>query len=46
MATVAEGQDVRVVIVRRSRPIEAVEADIEGTAVIDAAKTRSRIPDG
>ena len=42
----AEVHVVRFVIARRSRPIEAVVADIVQTAVVGAAITRSRIPDG
>ena len=45
VAIVVEVQVVRVVIVRRSRPIVAVAADIAETATIAAAITRSRIPD-
>ena len=45
-AIVAEAQEVRVVIVRRSRPIAAAEADIVETASAAAAITRSRIPYG
>ena len=43
---VFEGQAVRVVIVRRSRPIRAELADIVETAKAAFAKTRRRIPDG
>ena len=46
VATVAEVQVVGVVIARRSRPIAAVVADTADTAVIEAATTRSRVPDG
>ena len=42
VAIVVEFQVVRVVIVRRSRPIVAVVADIVETAVIVVAITRSR----
>ena len=44
-AIVVEAQPVRVVIVRRSRPIAAVVADIVETAIVAAATTRSRLPD-
>ena len=40
-----EVQIVRDVIVRRSRPIVAVVADIVQTADVAVAITRSRIPD-
>ena len=43
-AIVAEVQAVRVVTVRRSRPIVTAVADIAETANA-VAKTRSRIPD-
>ena len=42
----AEVQIERVVTVRRSRPIEAVAADIVETANVAVAITRSRVPDG
>ena len=45
-ATAAEVQVVRAAIVRRSRPIDAVVADIDETAIAVAAITRSRVPDG
>ena len=44
-AIVVEVQVVREVAVRRSRPKEAVVADIVETAIDAAAPTRSRIPD-
>ena len=43
-AIFVEVQVVRFVTVRRSRPTEAVEADIEETAIAVVARTRSRIP--
>ena len=45
VAIVVEAQVVRAAIARRSRPIVAVVADTVETEV-DAAITRSRIPDG
>ena len=45
-AIVVEAQPVRVVIVRRSRPIAAAVADKVETAIVVVAITRSRIPDG
>lgn len=45
VAKVVEGQEVRDVIVRRSRPTVAEVADIAQTAVEVVARTRSRIPD-
>ena len=42
VAIVVEVQVVRVVIVRRSRPIVAVVADIVETAIVVVAITRSR----
>ena len=41
VAIVVEVQVIRVVIIRRSRPIVAVVADIVETAVIVVATTRS-----
>ena len=46
VAIVVEVQAERVVTARRSRPIEAVAADIAETAIVAVAKTRSRVPDG
>ena len=46
VAIAVEVQEVRVVTVRRSRPIVAVVADIAETAIAEATITRSRIPDG
>ena len=46
VAIAEEVQGVRVVIVRRSRPIAAVVTDIVQTAIDVVATTRSRIPDG
>ena len=46
VAIVAEAQVVRAEAVRRCRPIVAVVADIEETAMVVEAITRSRIPDG
>ena len=46
VATAAEVQVVCAAIVRRSRPIDAVVADIDETAIAVAAITRSRVPDG
>ena len=46
VAIVVEVQVVRVVIVRRSRPIGAEVADMVEKAVTVAAKTRTRVPDG
>ena len=46
VAKVVEVQAERVVTVRRSRPIVAVVADMVETAIVVAAITRSRIPDG
>ena len=46
VAKMVEVQEARVVIVRRSRPIAAVVADIAQTAIAVVAKPRSRIPDG
>ena len=45
VATMAEVQAVRVVTVRRSRPIVAEVAETAETAIV-AARTRSRIPNG
>ena len=44
-AIVVEEQEGRVVTVRRSRPIIAAAPDIEQTAAVVVAITRSRIPD-
>ena len=46
VAIVVEEQAVRVVTVRRSRPVVAEVADIVETATAAVAITRSRIPDG
>ena len=46
IAKFVEAQGVRAAIVRRSRPIEDVVADIAETAIVVVAITRSRIPDG
>lgn len=46
VAIAVEEQEVRVAIVRRSRPIGAAATDIAQTAIVAAAITRSRIPDG
>ena len=45
-ATVVEVQEVRVVTVRRSRPIAADVTNMVETAIVVVAITRSRIPDG
>ena len=45
-AIVVEAQVVRVVIVRRCRPIVAAVADKVETAIVVAAITRRRVPDG
>ena len=44
VAIVVEAQVVRVVTVRRSRPVEAVVADTAQTAIAAVAITRSRVP--
>ena len=44
VAIVAEVQVVRVVAVRRGRPIVAVATDIAETAIVVVAITRNRIP--
>ena len=46
VAIVVEVQIVRVVIVRRSRPIVAAVTDTVQTAIAAVEITRSRIPDG
>ena len=46
VAIAAEVQVVRVVAVRRSRPTDAVVTDTVQAAIVVAAITRSRIPDG
>ena len=45
-AAAVQDEVVRFAIIRRSRPIVAVVADIAQTAVDVVAITRSRIPDG
>ena len=45
-ANAVEAQEVTDVIERRSRPKVAAVADTVQTAVAEAARTRSRVPDG
>ena len=44
-AIVVEEQVVRVVTIRRCRPIGTAETDIVEAAIAVAARTRSRVPD-